>query len=313
MVFMKKCSRFFGWLLIVLGGISGVSSAVCALVALFGGMELDSFGERLIFFATDLMMTAAFFTILWLGIRLKNSGRGEKTAPPVKRKSSPANQKETQKSTDERRLQREKEEILRAKRTAYAGKITVQDALNTFPAEEQQRFENRRYQYSQDTGRGGLSPEIAAANRGMVFVDGRPVAKEVAARLDEMRNCAAVLLTDDYSDPIWIYEPTPGRPDGNIEVLKHLSTTENREDVAFDFEKTLAKRDVVKGGNQIYLRVTNYQCYAEANGRPVYTFTEDYHLTDASMIPLLTAESGLRFAIKSAAYRYEERGTGVLF
>ena len=118
---------------------------------------------------------------------------------------------------------------------------------------------------------------------------------------------------DDYSNQIWIYEPTPGRPDGNIEVLKHLSTTENKEDVAFDFEKTLAKRDVVKGGNQIYLRVTNYQCYAEANGRPVYTLTEDYHLTDASMLPLLTAESGLRFAIKSAAYRYEERGTGVLF
>lgn len=196
---MKKCAcclrRIFGWLLIVLGGISGVSSAVCALIALFGGMELDSFGERLSFFATALMMTAAFFTILWLGIRLKNSGRGEKTAPPVKRKSSPANQKETQQATDEQRLQREKEEILQEKRTAYAGKITVQDALNTFSEEEQQRFENRLYQYTQDTGRAGLSPEIAAANRGLVFVDGLPVAKEVAARLDEMRNCAAVLLT----------------------------------------------------------------------------------------------------------------------
>lgn len=199
MEFRKKCTHvlrsIFGWFLIVLGGISGVSSAFCALAALFGGMELDSFGERMRFFATDLMMTAAFFTILWLGLRLKNSGRGEKTAPPVKRKSSPANQKETQQSTDERRLQREKEEILRAKRTAYAGKITVQDALNTFPAEEQQRFENRLYQYTQDTGRAGLSPEIAATNRGFVFVDGRPVPKEVAQRLNEMRNCAAVLLT----------------------------------------------------------------------------------------------------------------------
>ena len=196
---MKKCAcclrRIFGWLLIVLGGLLGASSAVCALIALFGGMELDSFGERMRFFATALMMTAAFFTILWLGIRLKNSGRGEKTAPPVKRKSSPANQKETQQATDEQRLQREKEEILQEKRTAYADKITVQDALNTFSEEEQQRFENRLYQYTQDTGRAGLSPEMAAANRGLVFVDGRPVAKEVATRLDEMRNCAAVLLT----------------------------------------------------------------------------------------------------------------------
>lgn len=322
---MKKCAcclrRIFGWLLIVLGGISGVSSAVCALVALFGGMELDSFGERMRFFATDLMMTAAFFTILWLGIRLKNSGRRNMAAGRVMNPSLPA-KKRMQRATNVKVLgkcekcgeplhafhyyrdnacftycekcgnsnlaafaapyrtielnfdghQREgfsltvevekwpsleqcylrwyewnetggsdvkvdlpanymtehtveeflaeyilKENdvtncipfsinegllrqirnrltesgVLLEKRTAYAGKITVQDALNTFPAEEQQRFENRRYQYSQDTGRGGLSPEIAAANRGLVFVDGRPVAKEVATRLDEMRNAVS--------------------------------------------------------------------------------------------------------------------------
>ena len=195
MEFREKCARILrsiiGWFLIVLGGLWGGSAGFCAFAALFGGLEVDSFGERMRFFATALMMTVAFFTILWLGIRLKNGVRGKMTAAPVKRKSSSANQKETQQSTDERRLQREKEELLRAKRTAYAGKITVQDALNTFPAEEQQRFENQLYQYSQDTGRAGLSPEIAAANRGLVFVDGRPVAKEVAARLDEMRNAAS--------------------------------------------------------------------------------------------------------------------------
>ena len=94
---MKKCAcclrRIFGWLLIVLGGISGVSSAVCALVALFGGMEMDSFGERMRFFATDLMMTAAFFTILWLGIRLKNSGRRNMAAGRVMNPSLPAKKK----------------------------------------------------------------------------------------------------------------------------------------------------------------------------------------------------------------------------
>lgn len=98
--------------------------------------------------------------------------------------------------------------VLQDKRTAYAGKITVQDALNTFSAEEQQRFENRLYQYSQDTGRAGLSPEIAAANRGMVFVDGRQVAKEVAARLDEMRNAVssdnAAMISEKEFVPIFI-------------------------------------------------------------------------------------------------------------
>lgn len=70
---------------------------------------------------------------------------------------------------------------------------------------------------------------------------------------------------------------------------------------------------VVKVGDQIYFCVTDYVCSAEANGRPVYTLTENYHLTYASCIPLMTAESGLKFAIKSASYRYEERGNGALF
>ena len=339
---MKKCAcclrRIFGWLLIVLGGISGVSSAVCALVALFGGMELDSFGERLRFFATALMMTAAFFTILWLGIRLKNSGRRNMAAGRVMNPSLPA-KKKMQRATNVKVLgkcekcgeplhafhyyrdnacftycekcgnsnlaafaapyrtielnfdghQREgfsltvevekwpsleqcylrwyewnetggsdvkvdlptnymrehtveeflaeyilKENdvtncipfsinegllrqirnrltesgVLLEKRTAYAGKITVQDALNTFSEEEQQRFENRLYQYTQDTGRAGLSPEIAAANRGLVFVDGRPVAKEVATRLDEMRNAVssdnAAMISEKKFVPIFI-------------------------------------------------------------------------------------------------------------
>lgn len=41
-------------------------------------------------------------------------------------------------------------------------------------------------------GRGGLEPEIAAANRGLVFQDGRPVPKEVAARLKDLQQEAAV-------------------------------------------------------------------------------------------------------------------------
>lgn len=212
MEFREKCARILrsiiGWFLIVLGGLWGTSVIIDAIVVLFGGMGSDFFGDRLPVVATSLMIAAGSFTILWLGLRLKNSGRREKTAPPVKRKSSPANQKETHQSTDERRLQREKEEILRAKRTAYACKITVQDALNTFSEEEQQRFENRRYQYTQDTGRAGLSPEIAAANRGMVFVDGRPVAKEVAAQLDEMRNAVssdnAAMISEKEFAPVFI-------------------------------------------------------------------------------------------------------------
>ncbi|MCI5700182.1 MAG: hypothetical protein MR308_07370 [Lachnospiraceae bacterium] len=137
-----------------------------------------------------LVLVAAFICML-IGRRCRKNDDARRKQDS-KSKVQPKLRKDAPQPTEEQRLQREKKEILRAKRTAYAGKITVQDALNTFSAEEQQRFENQLYQYSQDTGRAGLSPEIAAANRGMVFVDGRPVAKEVATRLDEMRNAVSL-------------------------------------------------------------------------------------------------------------------------
>jgi len=77
------------------------------------------------------------------------------------------------------------------------------------------------------------------------------------------------------------------------------------------------KREVVKAEDATYIRVTEYQCSAEANGRPVYSYTESYHvcyLTEEKVrLKLLTADSGLRFAAKSPAYRYEEWETACCF
>lgn len=94
MAFMKKCGHvfrsIFGWLLIVSGVLSGVSGSICAVAALFGGLELDSLGERLGFFVMFLMYTAGSFAILWLGIRLKNGDRRNRTG--TERKSPPVSQ-----------------------------------------------------------------------------------------------------------------------------------------------------------------------------------------------------------------------------
>lgn len=76
---LKKCARIlrsiFKWLLIVLGGLWGVVSLICAFAALFGGLEINTFGERVALFATFLVMAVGFFAILRLGIRLKNGGK----------------------------------------------------------------------------------------------------------------------------------------------------------------------------------------------------------------------------------------------
>ncbi len=122
---------------------------------------------------------------------------------------------------------------------------------------------------------------------------------------------------DDFTDRIWFYQPTPGRPEGTVEVIKQLGTEESRDGAAFSFEKTVIKRELVQAGGQLYLRITNYDCSSGANGRPLYSLIEDYHvlyLSDVKIaLQLLTPENGLRYAAKSPAYRYVQHDTGVLF
>lgn len=121
---------------------------------------------------------------------------------------------------------------------------------------------------------------------------------------------------DDFTDRIWFYQPTPGRPEGTVELIRELGTEERRDGAAFSFEKTVIKRELVQVGGQRYLRITNYECSSGANGRPIYSLIEDYHvlyLNDPqTALQLLTPENGLRYAAKSPAYRYVEHGTGVL-
>lgn len=122
---------------------------------------------------------------------------------------------------------------------------------------------------------------------------------------------------DDFTDRIWFYQPTPGRPEGTVEVIRHLGTEESRAGAAFSFEKTVIKRELVQAGDQLYLRITDYDCSSGANGRPLYSLIENYHvlyLNDAqTALRILTPENGLRYAAKSPAYRYVKHDTGVLF
>ena len=122
---------------------------------------------------------------------------------------------------------------------------------------------------------------------------------------------------DDFTDRIWFYQPASGRPEGTVELIRELGTEERDIGAAFSFEKAFIKRDLVKVGGRMYLRITDYQCDSGGNGRPLYSLIEDYHVFYLSNLKLvsqrLNPEKPLAYAAKSAAYRYVERGTGVLF
>lgn len=89
------------------------------------------------------------------------------------------------------RLEQEKRELLK-KMADDMDRITIQKVWNTFLPEQQEKFQERIYQYEQDVNRGGTDPKIAAANRGLRIVNGSPVPREVTQRLDEMRQAASL-------------------------------------------------------------------------------------------------------------------------
>ena len=123
--------------------------------------------------------------------------------------ANPMSRGATALSEEIQHLEREKMDLLK-KIADNMDQITVQKAWNTFLPEQQEKFQERIYQYQQDVNRGGTEPEIAAANRGLVFVDGRPVAKEVAARLDEMRNAVSSDNAAMISEKKFVTRPDTG-------------------------------------------------------------------------------------------------------
>lgn len=211
-----------GWILMVLGGLLAGTCAFCASAALFGGLETDSFGEQLSLFAIFLILMCVGTCVLIEGRWIKNGRSGRKSpksaVPAVPKTELP------QPTEDQRRLEEIERDIdwnagaiqanpMTPGRSAYEAKlealqqekqtrmgrmarrlesVAVQDAWNTFTPEQQKRFDAQVYQYSQDVGRDGVLPrEVYAENRGLVFVDGKPVPKEVAVRLKELQEAAA--------------------------------------------------------------------------------------------------------------------------
>lgn len=104
--------------------------------------------------------------------------------------ANPMSRGATALSEEIQRLEREKKDLLK-KMADNMERITVQKVWDTFLPEQQEEFRERIYWYQQDVNRDGTKPEMAAANRGLMMVDGSPVPEEVANRLKTMQQVHA--------------------------------------------------------------------------------------------------------------------------
>lgn len=219
---LKVIRIIVGCIIALLAGLLAGACAFCAFVVLFSALKPNAPGEQSGFFLLCFVLFAILFYAMVWGRGIKNGSTGKNQAKPVVQRVPKPDC--PQPSEDQRQLWEvdgqidhvvcilqansmtpgrgayeaqlaalEQEKQIRLRRMAkHMENVTVQDAWKTFTPEQQKRFDAQVYQYSQDVGRDGVLPrEVYAKNRGLVFVDGRPVPKEVAARLKELQEAAA--------------------------------------------------------------------------------------------------------------------------
>lgn len=222
---LKVLKIVAGCILVLLAGLLAGACAFFIIVVLLSGLNLNVPGEWSGYFLVCFVPAAVLFYWMVWSKRNKNGSTGKTSILRPQRsvqtadkpKFPPASEDlrklaEIERTIDAvtgtiqanpmshdwaaneallKKLQHEKSVRLR-RMTTLLESVTIQGAWNTFPPELQRRFEKQVYQYSQDVGRDGVLPKEAyAENRGLVFVDGIPVPKEVAARFEKLKEAAA--------------------------------------------------------------------------------------------------------------------------
>jgi len=83
---LKALRTALGWTLRALGTLLAGICALCAVLALFGGLETESFGEQLGLFAIFLILMCVGLCVLIEGRWIKNGTFSKKPAKAVPRK-----------------------------------------------------------------------------------------------------------------------------------------------------------------------------------------------------------------------------------
>lgn len=103
-----------------------------------------------------------------------------------------------------------------------------------------------------------------------------------------------------------------GRPEEPITEIRRLSE-ERRKDGAYDsFEESTREVTLVRSRKEYFVRVTEYNCTAEANGRPVSSLTESYYQVSTVNVKGITGENWKENVEKPCAYTNHWVGEGVV-
>ena len=100
---LKSLWTALGWTMIVFGGLLAGICALCALLAIFGGLETESFGEQLGLCIAFLILMCVNLCVRLAGRWLKNGTFARKQAKPAVQKASKPNH--PQSTEDQRRLE----------------------------------------------------------------------------------------------------------------------------------------------------------------------------------------------------------------
>lgn len=103
-----------------------------------------------------------------------------------------------------------------------------------------------------------------------------------------------------------------GRPEEPISVIRPLSEECSKDGAYYSFEQSTREVTLVRNRKHHFVRVKEYSCTAEANGRPVSSLTETYYQVSTTDLSGITGENWKEHVEKPCAYTNHWVGEGVV-
>lgn len=107
--------------------------------------------------------------------------------------------------------------------------------------------------------------------------------------------------------------PIPTRPDGDVQVIREISSECDTSGAFFSFEKSVREVALVKYQESQYIRLIEYTCTAGANTRPCSALDETYYLVYRPVAHIIDRDNWTTYVFTPPVYHYQSFGNDVLY